>query len=95
MPSSNAINTELLGDSVMAQNLTAGNAWKYIFSMTSGKRNVLTSSKVSFFNKVVELAIFKWPLITPGFSVALISLFLLENLDTLFYDFSNIPTPYK
>ena len=95
MPSSNAINTVLLGHSVMAQNLTAGNAWKYIFSMTSGKRNVLTSSKVCFFNKVVELAIFKRPLITPGFSVALIPLFLLENLDTLFYDFSNIPTPYK
>ena len=51
--------------------------------------------KGMFFNKVVELAIFKRPLITPGFSVALIPLFLLENLDTPFYDFSNIPTPYK
>ena len=40
MPSSNAINTVLLGHSVMAQNLTAGNAWKYIFSMTSGKKGM-------------------------------------------------------
>ena len=40
MASKNAINTELLGSSVNAYNLTVGTASKYIFLWTSGKKNV-------------------------------------------------------
>ena len=40
MASKNAINTELLGSSVNAYNLTVGIPSKYIFSWTSDKRNV-------------------------------------------------------
>ena len=95
MPSNNAINTRVAWTQCYGLKFNSRQCLKIYLFNDFRQKECTNIIKGMFFNKVVELAIFKRPLITPGFSVALIPLFLLENLDTPFYDFSNIPTPYK
>ena len=52
MPSSNVINTELVGSIVCGLKFISSLMSEDIFMWTSGKKNVLTLSKVYFSNKI-------------------------------------------